>query len=65
MLMRYEVDFTHLGPASKIRKRHDRRSKLYAAAIAIEKNPVLNQEIKEWEITITDGIDNDEAFPIV
>jgi hypothetical protein len=39
--------------------------KLYEAAIAVEKDTVLNEEMKDWEITVTDGINVDEVFPIV
>lgn len=39
-----------------------REQKLYEAAVAVEKDSALNEEMADWEVTTGDGIDNDEAW---
>lgn len=43
---------THLI-AEEIKRREDN---LYACALEVEKNDLLNEEMKTWDITVSDGI---------
>jgi tRNA/tmRNA/rRNA uracil-C5-methylase (TrmA/RlmC/RlmD family) len=46
---------THL-----IEKEVEKREKtLYECAMAVEKDAALNREMKDWDITLEDGLDNE------
>ena len=36
-----------------------REQKLYEAALAVEQDKELNSEIKDWDITLNDGLDDE------
>jgi len=37
-----------------------REQKLYEAALAAEKDAEMNEQMREWDITINDGMNDDE-----
>lgn len=41
-------------------KRQD--DELYKIALAIEKDAILSEEMKDWDVTAGDGIDNNETW---
>lgn len=50
--------FAHL-----IEEEVDRRERvLYECAMAVEKDKALRQEMGEWDITLNDGMQNDESW---
>lgn len=46
---------THLIEKEVIR----REEALYQCAVAVEKDAALNNEMQEWDITLTDGLDDE------
>ena len=46
-----------------IEKEVDKREKaLYECALAVEKDGALREEMEEWDITLNDGLKNDESW---
>ena len=46
-----------------IEKEVERREKaLYECAVAVEKDSALNDEMKDWDNTLQDGLNNDESW---
>jgi hypothetical protein len=46
---------THLIEKEIIR----REQTLYKCAVAVEKDAALNKEMQEWDITVSDGLDDE------
>lgn len=49
---------THLIEAEVKR----RENALYQCALAVENDAALNNEMKEWDATLNDGLNNDESW---
>lgn len=46
-----------------IEKEIEKREKaLYECAVAVEKDSALRNEMKDWDITLQDGLNNDESW---
>ena len=39
-----------------------REQALYECALAVEKDSALNREMQEWDITLKDGLEDDESW---
>ncbi len=39
-----------------------REKALYECAVAVDKDAALQKEMKEWDVTLQDGLDDDESW---
>ncbi len=39
-----------------------REQQLYECALAVEQDEQLNNDLKNWDVTLNDGLENDESW---